>query len=204
MFDLSKKDPAHAGPDQLAQEDGDPRARSKADSAASRSRTPSGQIAVIGRSIKIEGDLRGEEDLLIEGDVSGTIQLPDHSLTIGKEGRINADAYAKSVTVDGEMNGDLYGSECVSIRSSARVEGNVIASHVSLEEGARFKGSIDMDPKRVESALGDRRGPRAMTPDAGRPNGSTETTAAVNPRPTKSVTAQRVAGDKKPKTEPAH
>ena len=197
MFDLSKKDPAQAAPNQPAPEDRDQRARTKADSPASRSQTQRGETAVIGRSIKIDGDLRGEEDLRIEGDISGTIQLPNHSLTIGKEGRVNADAYAKSVTVDGEMNGDLYGSECVNIRANARVAGNVIASRVCLEEGARFKGSIDMDPESVESALGNRRGPRAMTGEAGRPHDATDASAAVvKPKP---VSVQRVAGEKKPK-----
>ncbi|HSG63598.1 MAG TPA: polymer-forming cytoskeletal protein, partial [Gammaproteobacteria bacterium] len=109
--------------------------------------------AVIGRSIQIVGDLRGDEDLRIEGDIEGNVHLPNHSLTIGTEGRINADVYAKTVIVDGEINGDIYGAECVTIRAKARVRGNVLASRVSLEEGSRFKGSIDMDPQAVKAAL---------------------------------------------------
>lgn len=110
--------------------------------------------AVIGRSIHINGDLRGEEDLRIEGDVNGTIQLKNNSLTIGKDGKIRADVYAKNVTVDGLMEGDLYGSERVTIRKSARVLGNITAPRVSLEDGARFKGSIEMDPEAVDAAIG--------------------------------------------------
>ena len=127
-------------------------------------------MAVIGRSIHITGDLRGEEDLRIEGDVSGTIQLKNHSLTIGKEGRIKADVYAKVVTVDGSMEGDLFGSERVSIRKTAQVNGNVTAPRVSLEDGARFKGSIEMDPEAVNAAVGK---PQAAKPAA----------AAVAPAP---------------------
>ncbi|MDH3647737.1 MAG: polymer-forming cytoskeletal protein [Gammaproteobacteria bacterium] len=111
------------------------------------------EAAVIGRSIRIDGDLRGEEDLRIEGDVNGTIQLRNNTLTIGSEGKISANVYAKSVTVDGSMQGDVFGSECVSVRKNAQVNGNITAPRVSLEDGAKFKGSIEMDPAAVEKAL---------------------------------------------------
>ncbi|MBT8098386.1 MAG: polymer-forming cytoskeletal protein [Gammaproteobacteria bacterium] len=112
------------------------------------------EVAVIGRSIRIDGDLRGEEDLRIEGDVNGTIQLRNNTLTIGSEGKIGATVYAKSVTVHGSMQGDVVGSESVSVRKNARVNGNITAPRVSLEDGAKFKGSIEMDPAAVEKALG--------------------------------------------------
>lgn len=112
------------------------------------------EAAVIGRSIQITGDLRGEEDLRIEGEVSGTIQLKSNTLTIGKDGRVKADVYGKSVYVDGLIDGNVFGSERVSVRKNARVTGNVVAPRVSLEEGARFKGAIDMDPEAVEAAYG--------------------------------------------------
>jgi len=123
-------------------------------------------VAVIGRSIRIDGDLRGEEDLLIEGDVTGTVQLRNNTLTIGSEGKISANVYAKSVTVDGLMQGDIFASERVCIRKSAQVNGNVTAPRVSLEDGAKFKGSIEMDPAEVEKALsrqtGATKGPTAI------------------------------------------
>ncbi len=96
MFELSKKDKAHAAPDHLARQDRDHRTGGEKDSAGSHSQAQSGEIAVIGRSIRIDGDVRGEEDLRIEGDIRGTIQLLNHCLTIGPKGRIKADAYAKS------------------------------------------------------------------------------------------------------------
>jgi cytoskeletal protein CcmA (bactofilin family) len=80
--------------------------------------------------------------------------LKNNSLTIGKEGKIKADIYAKSITVDGLTEGDLFGAERVTIRKNARVLGNITAPRVSLEDGARFKGSIEMDPEAVEAALG--------------------------------------------------
>jgi cytoskeletal protein CcmA (bactofilin family) len=124
------------------------------------------EAAVIGPSIHIDGDLRGEEDLLIEGEVNGTVQLKNNSLTIGSQGKIRADVYAHSVYVEGYMEGDIYGSERVSVRKSAQVRGNITSPRVSLEDGARFKGSIEMDPQAVEAALGSRRGASAATPAA--------------------------------------
>ena len=126
--------------------------------AAASVRSPAtsrpGEAAVIGRSIQINGDLRGGEDLRIEGDVNGTVELRNSALTIGKEGKVKADVYAKSIAVDGETKGDLYATECVSIHVNARVQGNIIAPKVGIEEGAHFKGSIEMDPAAVENALG--------------------------------------------------
>ncbi len=123
-------------------------------SSGSSGRSASGETAVIGRSIQISGDLRGDEDLRIEGDVTGTVELRNSSLTIGKEGRIKADVYAKTVIVEGHMEGDVYASERISIRASAQVLGNVTAPRVGLEEGARFKGSVEMDQESVNRALG--------------------------------------------------
>jgi cytoskeletal protein CcmA (bactofilin family) len=110
--------------------------------------------AVIGRSIRINGDLSGDEDLRIEGDVSGTVDLRNSALTIGKEGKVKAGVYAKSIVVDGETTGDLYATECVSVHANARVQGNIIAPRVSIVEGAHFRGSIEMDPDAVKNALG--------------------------------------------------
>jgi cytoskeletal protein CcmA (bactofilin family) len=142
---------------------------------SARSSTPAREAAVIGRSIHIDGNLKGEEDLRIEGDVTGTIQLNNHSLTIGKDGKIKADVHAKVITVDGNMDGDLYGAERVSIRKTARVTGNIVAPRVSLEEGARFKGSIEMDPETVDAVLS--KGQSAVKP-------ASTVTPTVVPKPT--------------------
>ena len=114
-----------------------------------------GNVAVIGSSIQINGDLRGDEDLRIEGNVSGTVKLKNHALTIGQSGKVKAGVYAKSIVVDGETKGDLHATDCVSIHANARVQGNIIAPRVSIVEGAHFKGSIEMDPDAVSKALGD-------------------------------------------------
>ena len=101
--------------------------------------------AVVGPSIHIEGTLRGEEDLIIEGRVKGTVQLQGHKLTIGNKGQVEAELHAQSIYVDGTVQGDLHGTELVSVRKSARIHGNITAPRVNLEDGAKFKGAIDMD-----------------------------------------------------------
>ncbi len=149
MFERSKKDD-----DGVESQDAN-RAASERTFGSLRSKAAGGgETAVIGRSIQIIGDLRGGEDLRIEGDVSGTVELKDSALTISKEGRVKADVYARSIAVDGETKGDLYAAERISVHVNARVQGNIIAPKVSIEEGAHFKGSIEMDPAVVEKALG--------------------------------------------------
>ncbi|HSH27782.1 MAG TPA: polymer-forming cytoskeletal protein [Wenzhouxiangella sp.] len=106
-----------------------------------------GGTAMIGPSINVDGKLKGEEDLVIEGKVKGTVELKNNSVTIGSQGDVAADIYAHSIFVDGSMDGNLVASEQVVIRKSARVKGSIAAPRVSLEDGAQFNGSIDMDSK---------------------------------------------------------
>ncbi len=121
---------------------------------------------MIGTTISIKGDLTGEEDLLIEGRVEGKIQFPRNSITIGKSGRIKADIHAKSITVEGEVEGNLFGEEQLVLRQSSTVRGNITAPRVSLEDGANFKGSIDMSPK-AKSAEVARTRPEAPKAEVG-------------------------------------
>lgn len=101
--------------------------------------------ATIGPSISIRGEVTGEEDLVIRGRVDGTVNLKEHNVTIGKEGRVRADVHARIIQVEGHLEGDVYGKEQVVMRGTGDVKGNVSAPRVSLEEGCRFKGSIDME-----------------------------------------------------------
>jgi len=110
--------------------------------------------AFIGASIQIHGELRGDEDVFVEGQIHGTVHLVNNTLTIGNRGKLKANVYAHTVLVDGHIEGDLYGSEQVLVRKSAEVRGNITSPRVSLEDGATFKGSIEMDPEAVKSALG--------------------------------------------------
>ena len=101
---------------------------------------------MIGQSIQIKGTIVGAENLVIEGSVEGSVSLPDNDLTIGETGNVTADLSAKTVKVDGQVTGDITGVEKVIISKSGRVRGNIVAPRVTLEDGAKFKGSIDMDP----------------------------------------------------------
>ncbi len=107
----------------------------------------SGQTTTIGSSIKLNGELNGDEDLLIQGQVEGNIYLKEHNLTIGEQGVIKANAFARTITVRGQLTGDINGVEKVTITSTGKVRGNIVSPKVILEEGATFKGSIDMDAK---------------------------------------------------------
>lgn len=104
-------------------------------------------IVNIGKSVVIKGELNGSEDLTIEGHVEGTIQLRDHVLTIGPNGRIKAQVFAKSVIVLGEVTGNVTASDKVDIRDNGSVDGDVISPRVAIAEGAHFRGSVDMQRK---------------------------------------------------------
>jgi cytoskeletal protein CcmA (bactofilin family) len=106
-----------------------------------------GDRATIGRSIRIRGEVSGDEDLLIQGRVEGTVDLKAHAVTVGPEGHVKADVTARVLTVEGRVEGNLKAEEQLILRSSARVEGDLSAPRVVLEDGARFRGGIDMgDP----------------------------------------------------------
>jgi cytoskeletal protein CcmA (bactofilin family) len=104
-------------------------------------------IVNIGKSVVIKGELNGSEDLTIEGHVEGTIQLRDHVLTIGPNGKIKAQVFAKSVIVLGEVTGNVTASEKVDIRDNGSVDGDIISPRVAIAEGAHFRGSVDMQRK---------------------------------------------------------
>ncbi len=99
---------------------------------------------MIGTTIKIKGEVTGDENLLVEGNVEGSINLSEFDLTIGQSGNVTAEVRAKTVKVDGQVTGDIHASQNVLVTKSARMVGNIKAPRVSLEDGADFKGSIDM------------------------------------------------------------
>ena len=103
-----------------------------------------GEVVNIGKSVIIKGELSGSEDLTIEGKVDGEVELPDHVLTIGPNGRINAQVFAKSVVVMGNVTGNITASEKINIRENGTVEGDIVAPTIAISEGAQFRGSIDM------------------------------------------------------------
>ena len=103
--------------------------------------------AAIGASIRIKGDVSGDENLIIQGQVEGTIKVPGHNVTISKTGKVTANIEANQIIVEGELQGDMLGDEKVIIRETGNVHGNIVAPRVTLEDGALFKGSIEMEPR---------------------------------------------------------
>jgi cytoskeletal protein CcmA (bactofilin family) len=98
----------------------------------------------IGKSVIIKGDLSGSEDLTIEGQVEGKIELRQNILTIGPNGKIKAAVFAKAVVVQGEVLGDITASERIDIRDAGSVDGDLSAPRIAIADGAHFRGSIDM------------------------------------------------------------
>ena len=139
MFDKRKDTPQNAEPKNAPANTADK-------SFSSRS------TAMIGPTIQVKGTITGNENLIIEGKVDGAVDLPQHDLTIGESGQVVANLTAKTIKVDGQVTGDITGAEKVIISKSGKVKGNLVAPRVTLEDGAKFKGSIDMDPGEQQSA----------------------------------------------------
>lgn len=110
-----------------------------------KGRRRGGEEAVIGSSIRIRGEVAGDEDLMIQGKVDGTVDLDQNSVTVGPEGEVIADITGRVITVEGHVEGDLTADEQIVLRSSARVEGDISAPRVVLEDGARFRGGVEME-----------------------------------------------------------
>lgn len=135
MFDKRKEAAPQPTPEAPVP-DATPRRKVRAASPAS----------VIGASIKIHGNIEGDENLVIEGQVDGSISLAKAELVIGASGTAMANLLAKSVRIDGSVTGDVLGSALVTVTTTGKVYGDITAPRVTLEDGAKFKGSIDMDP----------------------------------------------------------
>jgi cytoskeletal protein CcmA (bactofilin family) len=123
---------------------------------------------IIGKSIVVKGELRGSEDLTIEGQVEGKITLKQHVLTIGTHGRIRAQVIAKSVVVLGEVIGNIEATEKVAIRNDGTVEGDIKAPRVAIAEGAKFRGGIDMQ-QQAQPVNRSRSEPKAGGGEPGKP-----------------------------------
>jgi len=130
--------------------------------------------ATIGPSIVIRGEVSGKEDLVIEGQVDGSVALAEHSVTIGGGGRVKANISGRVITIAGDVEGDLSALEQIVLRGSAKVLGDIKAPRVVLEDGASFRGLVDMGaPSSGQKAA----------PGAGTKDGSTTPEAGATPKP---------------------
>jgi len=110
---------------------------------------PMSSVAVVGKSIVIKGELSGNEDLVVEGAVDGTITLTDNNLVVGADGRVNANLFARSVTITGRVEGDVSATERVEITATGSLKGNIRSPRLVINDGAFFQGSVEM--KKVAS-----------------------------------------------------
>jgi cytoskeletal protein CcmA (bactofilin family) len=153
MFDRKSSRPeAEAVPSAETGVPASPPEQAKSPAQAAPQRAHSEARAMIGSKVKVTGDIESSEDLLIEGEVNGTVSLAENELVIGNSGRVSADIEAKTIRIEGEVQGDITGRERVVITASGNVQGNVTAPRVMLEDGGRFKGSIDMGGSKAAAA----------------------------------------------------
>jgi cytoskeletal protein CcmA (bactofilin family) len=101
------------------------------------------EAAHIGKSVVVRGELSGSENLFVDGEVEGSIELRDHHLTIGPHGRVRANVNAREVVVHGELKGNVNGTERVELKKSSELTGDIVTQRIVIEDGAVFKGSID-------------------------------------------------------------
>jgi cytoskeletal protein CcmA (bactofilin family) len=107
--------------------------------------TPSSRVqTVLSQGVLVKGDLSGKEDLLIEGQCEGTLDFHDHCLTIGPEGQVKSEIHARQVVVHGTVNGRISAKDRVEIRKTGTVVGDIVSAGVAIEDGAYFKGSIEI------------------------------------------------------------
>ena len=109
------------------------------------------QTAMIGQSIHIKGELTGDENLTIEGKIEGRIDLKEHHLTIGKSGNIKADLHAKTITIIGEVLGNITAEDKIEIKETGKLRGDVVTPRMSIADGAYFKGSVEMGSKPTQT-----------------------------------------------------
>ena len=101
-------------------------------------------VAHIGKSVIVKGELSGSEDLFLDGEVEGNIDLQDHNLTIGPHGRVRANVKAKDIVIHGKVDGNIHGTDRVELKRSAVLTGDISTQRIVIEDGAFFKGAIDI------------------------------------------------------------
>lgn len=149
--------------------------------------------AAIGAKTRIKGELQAEENLRVEGHFEGTLQLQKHQLEIGPKGGVDGTAFAHAITVEGNMDGDLYAVERISIRKGAKVKGNVMAPRVALEDGAVLRGTVEMDGDAIRKAINEKFGDVDIPTPPSKP---VDSRPAAAPNPTANPAANAQPGAK--------
>ncbi len=131
----------------------EPSTPSQSERPGAPSRTALSQHSVIGKTIRIKGEISASDPVYIYGSVEGSISAPSHRVTVGKEGKVTADIAAQEVVIMGEVCGNLDGGDRVEIRSEGSLVGNLATHRICIEDGAVVTGSIDIrKPSKKEKA----------------------------------------------------
>lgn len=141
------------------------------------------EFAHIGKSVIIKGQLSGSEDLYVDGVVEGTIELQGNNLVIGPNGNVRAAIHAKGVVVQGKLEGDIRASERAELRKSAVAVGDIFTQRIAIEDGAYFKGKVDIQREAAKPA----------SSAINRPEVQAEARATAVGAPASSVTGSRAA-----------
>jgi cytoskeletal protein CcmA (bactofilin family) len=121
--------------------------------SSSRTSSPSARnLACLGSSIEIKGRVSGEEDLQVDGKIEGPVALAGQRLTVGRTGQLNSEVTAREIVVFGKVTGNLRASDRVEIKKDGSVTGDIITARISIEDGAFFKGRIEIDGGKSQSA----------------------------------------------------
>jgi cytoskeletal protein CcmA (bactofilin family) len=131
--------------------------------------------ALIGKSLLVKGQVFGREDLIVDGEVDGTLELQEHRLTIGPNGKVQASIKAREVVVVGTVHGNIEATEKIDIRKEAKLVGDIKTARIMIEDGAYFKGSIDIQKPEVS------RPPAAPRPQAAAAAAPHQQPPVVNP-----------------------
>src|SRR5210317_1020934 len=171
----------HKSAKQSTPETREPRVSQPAPASSNKPGVSPSSVAMIGHGIQISGDVKADSNLKIEGRIEGRSIQCTHDVEVGGSGQVNASIMAKVVKISGSVKGDIGGSEKVLITASGRVQGNIIAPRVQLEDGALFRGSIDMNP--TEKTLAEKKPAEAKqaapkAPQAGKATASSPSSAA--------------------------
>jgi cytoskeletal protein CcmA (bactofilin family) len=146
--------------------------------------TPKG-AAAIGKSVVVKGQIFSREDLYLDGEVDGTLELQEHRLTVGPHGRVQAGIKAREVVIIGTVHGNIEAADKIDIRKDAKLVGDIRTARIVIEDGAYFKGSIDISKPEITRAAAPPKpaapAPSAVAPSTGPAHAQHPQTPAATP-----------------------
>ena len=143
----------------------------------------SNNVSVIGPTMVFRGELSADEDLIIEGQLEGSITHHKKHLTVGRQGRVHADIHASAVIILGKLVGDIYSEGMVSLAKGSHVQGNIFCARIVMEDGARFKGKIDMGQSAKVKLVPKEAAPKESASQEAAPDESAQVESAARKKP---------------------